>query len=252
LAVTIVREFLLHYRDLDRDVAKCVCDLSQCVPLVKAIEKLATGLIKELADDKNRSVILAARAMSQTFYIKDYVDLYDFCSNLLRLSQNEELITGCKNVMQIIRRDNGEDQGQEALQSNNFVHEYGFIGHRLKDANGVSIYFPCTDPSPKYAGLPFAKDSLWNQFLVELASLFPTKSGQDAEESSSGTGSGGTINDSRIKAGGGTEEKAGGGTEEKVPLPLRFRVPDSRASFPYEEDEPKRGRKRRDCSDRRK
>jgi len=256
-SVTIVREYLLHYRDESRDVAKCVCDLSQSKQLVYAIEALATELMKGLAVETDRCAILASRAMTQTFYIRDYVDLYHFCSNLRLLSQNDQLITSCTNVMNIIRRDNGEgnkakdNHGQDESQSSNFVHEYGYIGHRLRDANGVSIYFPCIDPSPRYADLPFAKDSLWNQFLTELAELFPheIQSGQDAGESSSAIGSGG---DSGIKAGAGTEQKAGAGTEQKVPLPLRFRVPASRNWFPYENDEPKRERKRRNCPDKRK
>jgi hypothetical protein len=211
LSVTIVREYLLHYRERGKDVAKSVCDLSRSRLLVDTLKELAAQLMYKMSDDRIRLAVMASRAMSQSFYIKDYVDLYHFCAILRRLCQDEEIKTICTYLMDAIRHNKGEDEkSQDPSQSSrvarNFVFEYGFIGHRLRDANGVSIYFPCAGPSPKYAELSFAKDSKWGEFLSELGDLFPEQ--EDSKVN---------INSDHVKS----EE----GTQQKVPLPLHLRVP---------------------------
>jgi Clostripain family len=230
-SATIVREYLIHYRELEKDVAKSVCNLKQSQSLVSALKELATELKNKLSDDNVRVAVLGARVMAQSFYIRDYVDLYHFCSKLQGLCPDKKVKSGCAKVMNAIRHSTTEDgesqnpsQGHDAKKD--FVYEYGFIGHRLRESNGVSIYFPCTNPSLKYTELPFAKDSGWSDFLKKLAGLFPERvySGEsDASDGASGIESAEElVDDIGIKAGQGTAEKIVQGTVQRVP-PIRRR-----------------------------
>jgi hypothetical protein len=64
--------------------------------------------------------------------------------------------------------ENVSGTSQRSHSTKSFVFEFGFFGHSLIGANGVSIYFPVAELSPKYAKLQFAKDSAWGDFLIEL------------------------------------------------------------------------------------
>jgi hypothetical protein len=71
----------------------------------------------------------------------------------------------------------------------------------MRGSNGVSIYFPIVEPSPKYAELPFAKDSGWHGFLNEVAGLFPEIEHSHEEEVADGAGG----FDSGVRSNGGCE-----------------------------------------------
>jgi Clostripain family len=231
-SATIVREYLIHYRELEKDVAKSACNLNQSQSLVRSLKELATELKNNLSDDNVRVAVLGARSAAQNFYVRDYVDLYDFCSKLEKLCLDEKVKGGCGKVMNAIRQSEPEEvEGRKPAKGgdehSNFVSEYGFIGHRLRGSHGVSIYFPIVEPSPKYADLPFAKDSGWHGFLNELAGLFPEIEHSHEEELADGAGG----FDSGVRSNGdcdglktcaGTQEKFGQGMVQIVP-PIRRR-----------------------------
>jgi len=225
LSVMIVREFLIHYREQNNDATKSVCNLLRSDDLAGAIQELASKLITGISPTSGivGAAILASRAMSQSFYLKDYVDLYDFCSHLGPLCGDEEIEKSCSELMDIIRRNEAntaktQSPMQTTLEKGPFVHSYGFVGHRLRDANGVSIYFPCFRPSPKYAELPFAKQSKWGEFLSALSGLFNAGS-------FSGAGAPLVAVGGRIKTAEGTQQKTAEGTQQKLPDPLPRKVP---------------------------
>jgi hypothetical protein len=225
LAVTIVREFLIYYREQNKDVTKSVCNLSRSDDLADAIRKLARQLITKISINLGPvgAAILASRAMSQTFYLKDYVDLYDFCSHLGPLCGDNGIKKRCSKLMNVIRRnevnaDNGQSAQQPKSTEEPFVHSYGFIGHRLRDANGVSIYFPCFHPSPKYAELQFAEKSKWGEFISALSGLFSEKSSfSEARPDTAGVPL--VAVGGRVKADLGTREKIDQGMQQKLPHP---------------------------------
>ncbi len=226
-SATIVREYLIHYREYEKDVAKSVCNLNRSQSLVSSLKGLAMELRNRLSEDEVRVAILGSRATAQTFYVKDYVDLYDFCAKLEKLCPDEKVKSGCAKIMNVIRRSKQED-GEKGSPSqgheNNFVSEYGFIGHRMRGSNGVSIYFPIVEPSSKYADLPFAKDSEWYGFLKELAGLFPEIGEDVGADGSAALGSGVKADGGceGLKTCAGTEEKFGQGMVQIVP-PIRGR-----------------------------
>ncbi|MBO0799184.1 MAG: hypothetical protein J2P31_10230 [Blastocatellia bacterium] len=224
---TIVREYLIHYRELGKDVTKSVCNLNLCKPLVNALKELAADLTKKLSDHNLCAAVLGARATAQSFYLKDYVDLYDFCFKLEKLCLDEGIKSGCVSVMNAVRRSEKEEsEGRtisDDLGSNNgFVSEYGFVGHRLRGSHGTSIYFPIVEPSTRYAGLPFARDAEWYAFLHKLARQFPEIERFEDEEFEGGGDSclKGDGYDS-LKACAGTVEKFGRGMVQVVPPPRR-------------------------------
>ena len=226
LAATIVREYLIHYRELEKDVTKSACNLNQSRPLINALKELATDLTKKLSDDNLCVAVLGARATAQNFYLKDYVDLYDFCSKLEKLCLDERIKSGCARVMNAIRGNEKEEVGNS---NNNFVSEYGFVGHRLRGSNGISLYFPIVEPSTRYADLPFAKDSEWYAFLHKLARQFPEIEPSEDERADGGDeagvkggGNGSSAGCEGLKACQGTEEKFGQGMVQVVP-PIRRR-----------------------------
>jgi len=240
LAVTITREFLLYYREKNMDVTKSACDLEQSGELTTAIQKLALELIDKISANSGPvgAAILASRAMAQTFYLKDYVDLYDFCSHLSRLCNNKEIEESCQYVMDVIHPKepnavNSEDKSQSISVEEHFVHSYGFIGHRLRDANGVSIYFPSFGPSPKYADLPFAQEAKWVDFLKKLAGLF-SKQGSSSEDSFESLGAPTVAVGGRVRADHGTQQRIDQGTQQRLPAPLPRKIPKYHVAPPEE------------------
>jgi hypothetical protein len=236
LAVTIVREFLMHYREQNKDVTKSVCNLSMSVTLAKAVEELAKKLKDNISDKQIGPAILASRAMTQSFYLKDYVDLYDFCARLGSLTGDKGIEDSCSKLMDIIRSnkqndDNAQMTSQTSSTMEQFVYVCGFIGHRLRDANGVSIYFPCFNPSPKYAELQFAEKSKWGAFLSALSGLFPKK-GSFSEAGLDTVGVPLVAVGGRVKADGGTAEKVERVAPHRLPKPLPRRKPKHPATLP--------------------
>jgi cysteine peptidase C11 family protein len=230
-SATIVREYLIHYRELEKDVTKSALNLNQSRILVGALKEFASDLTKRLSEDNVRVAVLGARAAAQNFYIKDYVDLYDFCHKLEKLCLDEGVKSGCKMVMDSIHRSEAkETDGRTASlgngSSNDFVSEYGFIGHRMRGSNGISIYFPIVEPSTKYAELPFAKDSEWYGFLNKLARQFPEIEHHSEDEGRDGAGESGVKalgnGCEGLKACAGTPDKFGQGMVQIVP-PIRRR-----------------------------
>jgi hypothetical protein len=88
----------------------------------------------------------------------------------------------------------------------------------LRDANGVSIYFPCFHPSPKYAELQFAEKSKWGEFISALSGLFSEKSSfSEARPDTAGVPL--VAVGGRVKADLGTREKIDQGMQQKLPHP---------------------------------
>jgi hypothetical protein len=174
VSTIIVREYLLFYRDQQKDVTMSACRLEKTKALVAALENLTSDLVGRLSKGKSRGPVLVARALAQEFYMRDYVDLYDFCLHLGRACDNETIRDNCEAVMNAIHAvmEPGDNPSKTEFSSENLVNSFGFSGHRLRDSHGVSIYFPCISLSPRYGSLDFAIDSGWNNFLSQFVEPF--------------------------------------------------------------------------------
>ncbi|MGH9759233.1 MAG: hypothetical protein ACREDR_18120, partial [Blastocatellia bacterium] len=115
----------------------------------------------------SRTAIMAARAMTQSYYIKDYVDIYDFCDILSTTIKDPD--DAIRRACEGVKRAAGNTRSAEA--NSGFVRVHGFYGYPLKDSHGASIYFPCRDFSILYNQLDFAGHTAWGQFISQSAAL---------------------------------------------------------------------------------
>jgi hypothetical protein len=160
LAGAIVKRYLASYRASD-GVTQAACDLSEITALRHAVDRLAMALRNGLADPALRASIIQSRMQAQTYYVRDYVDLRDFC-DLLR--------TNCAGSQSIVSATKAINQAVDK-----YVIASGAKGDEIANSHGVSIHFPA-DPakklSPLYENLDFAKEGNWRDFLMDwLASL---------------------------------------------------------------------------------
>jgi cysteine peptidase C11 family protein len=163
-----VRKYIVDYKEQGRFVTQSVCDLARSDGLADAITLLGVELEGALKDQDLRTRIMAARAMAQSYYIKDYVDIYDFCDILFSLLDDpaKDIRRACEAVKKAI------GNTRRAVDwSESFVQVHGFYGFPLKSSHGASIYFPCRDFSPLYGQLDFAKRIGWSKFIRRYAEL---------------------------------------------------------------------------------
>ncbi len=117
-----------------------------------------------------RSAIVAAHASAQSYKCDRYVDLYDFCQQLLRFCPkppnpgrrrddhrkagewSEVVHQACTNVLRAVE---------------NVVITSRYTGSEFQHSHGLSIYFPwaASDYLPDYRNLRFAQHTRWAEFL---------------------------------------------------------------------------------------
>jgi hypothetical protein len=161
-----VRQYIIDFQERGLFVTQSVCDLARIRNLSDAVAPLAAALIHSLQDAGLRTIIITARAMVQSFYVKDYVDLYDYCDILGTLinEPDHRLSRACRHVKHAITSGTGYAGGPDS-----FVRVHGIYGYPLKDSHGASVYFPCSDFSAQYLGLDFARDTGWGDFVKAFA-----------------------------------------------------------------------------------
>jgi hypothetical protein len=175
----IVRKYIISYKEKQTYVTQSVLDLSQAEQLSTDVQNLV-GVIKA-ADGRFPTLeraVMRARAMSQHYFIEDYVDLYDFCQLLIqecdyeagnlnegtRAQTANNIDAACKALMQRIR-----GTSDRYMSAGAFVPVHGLYGFPVRHSYGVSIYFPCRDRSDAYQDLEFASQSGWGSFLDKYA-----------------------------------------------------------------------------------
>jgi len=213
VALIVIREYLIHYRDSAKGVTLSACNLSEGAwrGLRDAVTRLVLTLKEKLDDDKVRSAVLAARAVAQAFYLKEFIDLHDFCKQLARFSADAEVKKRAEGVMKAIFNNPGN--GDKSFSEGTFVWSYGYCGYPIKDAKGVSIYFPLDRlPREEYKDLDFIVQTGWAEFVES----FINKLGLPAIGSPVKDKGGEFISSKNSKIASGTDEKVASGTDEKV------------------------------------
>jgi hypothetical protein len=169
LGQTVVRQYLIDYLDQTRFVTQSVCHVDRSADLASAVDTLAVELIKGMNDDKSRLATMTARAMVQSYYIKDYVDLYNFCDILADLlgDPKHELTCACEAVKKVV----GKVVGTAVTHLDTFISVHGYYGFPLKDSHGASIYFPLRHFSNLYNQLDFPHSTAWGRFIEGYAGL---------------------------------------------------------------------------------
>lgn len=157
-AAEIVDHFIASYQGQGRSVTQSAVDTSQIEVIARAIDDLASVLIDEI-----ESVLPTIRLIlpeTQRFKDRDYIDLLDFAS-LLTLNTTQKTV---KSAAQTVR--------STASQS---VLAQGNIGEQVRNAHGISIFFPSarlSDAHRKtYANLEFSRRyPNWLRFLEACSS----------------------------------------------------------------------------------
>ena len=216
-SVQIAREYIIHYQAKSKQVAMSACNLERAEALAQALADLVKELIK--AKEKVSYEVMRSRAMAQTFYIKDYVDLYDFCRLLRENCAEPDIQAKALVVMKVIGV--GENPA-------GFVIDYGYYGFSKRDSHGVSVYFPCKDASVSYVNNQFAQAADWAEFLACYVGMATAETSRNHTATATGIDSGLKVKTGdEVKVKTGDEGKVKTGDEGKIPGSMSMRIPQS-------------------------
>jgi hypothetical protein len=124
-----------------------LCDLRRISDLNEPLEMLSTALINGLKDDTSKLFILYAHWKAQSFFQEMYTDLYDFCLCICDrydlipagvgaiTPQLEDIKVACEHMLTGLAKQAG------------VVVKAEFAGPAYQYSNGLSVYFPWTEPS---------------------------------------------------------------------------------------------------------
>jgi hypothetical protein len=171
LSTSIIREYLVHYRDQVKGVTLATFNLEASITdkLTEALTMLSGELKTRLSQEPVvRFAVMRARIAAQTFYLKEFVDLYDFCSQLSSIIEDEKIEKACDAVKAALHDQKAEDADQHS--EGTLVRAQGFYGYQMNGAKGASIYFPWNWVERKdYCQLPLVKETGWDRFLEEFS-----------------------------------------------------------------------------------
>jgi Clostripain family len=164
LSKVIAQEYGQYYENegdkmADQFVTQSAIDLAQVKSVADSVNELAEIFIKDL--NKLKKDVSFARDSAQKFSTPEYIDLVSFLEQLTKeLPNNKEVKDAVKKISDKIKG-----------PTSSLVIANATWGDRVKDANGVSIYFPTKENYlPDYSDLLFSKDCKWNEFLTKLFS----------------------------------------------------------------------------------
>jgi len=185
LSEAMVRHYVSSF-DAKYNPTLAVCDLTEFNGLVgdspvDAIDNLAKTLLKFItpnsADPEKartvRSAILYARGRAQYFDVGDYIDIYHFCDLLeaywdrSKVQKEIDGLDGAERIgLEEIELIKGACQQVKAhFGPDRFVHASRRKGQMVRNANGLSIYFPIKGMDPTYGVIDFVKKSAWQKFI---------------------------------------------------------------------------------------
>ena len=135
-----------------------VCNLKKSDLVCRSMQKLVNLLLLKLGrrlDTGTFAAVVAAHSVSQSYFNKDFTDLYDFCRALKSFCSDAAIRSACEAVMDSIKT---------------FCKKRANAGIDVANSYGVSIFFPWgewdeQDVLARYKGLEFLKETKWNVFL---------------------------------------------------------------------------------------
>jgi hypothetical protein len=158
----IVEEYVKYYSNYwmaGLSVSQSALNLQRVSLLRSAIDSFGDTLHAELMKEQKGTTrtlsdaLVLAHWEAQSFNGECYADLYDFCDCLQRRVGEGLIREQCEMVKRVI--------------SEEFVLKSAYWGASYQYSYGVSIYFPWSQVSTRYANLDFAKASEggWLRFL---------------------------------------------------------------------------------------
>jgi len=150
LATDIVDKYIFSYPS--GNVTQSAIDLSYMDILAGQLSNLALAIKSDSFTPKSKYIVGAVN--SQYYGDPDFIDLYDLCNQLLTYSNSLEVKNIVLNIQQTL---------------NNAVIESGYIGGKVSNSKGLSIYFPWYyGYSGYYNFTNFSRDTLWDEMLLHL------------------------------------------------------------------------------------
>jgi len=149
LAVDIVDKYIFSYSY--GNVTQSAIDLSYMDTLTSQLSNLALAIMSDILTPKN--VYINASYYSQYYGDPDFIDLYDFCNQLLTYSNNLEVKNIALNIQQTL---------------NYAVIKSGYSGGSVSGCKGLSIYFPYIAYHYYYNYTNFSQDTFWDEMLLSL------------------------------------------------------------------------------------
>jgi len=162
LGTIVVQEYVASYDKgpLSEAVTQSALDLGQAQSVVAAVDALAQALIAGLQDHATYMAIAKARRDTQSFYDRDYLDLYNLATLLHKYCQSPEIRAAAQRVIDLLQPD----------PQAGFVLGTKSLGREMAESHGVSIYFPPEGRvSPFYSHLEMSKATHWDDFLEKFA-----------------------------------------------------------------------------------
>ena len=148
-AVDIVEKYIYSY-PYD-DVTQSAIDLSYTDTLADQLSNMALAIMNDTLTPAN-NYINAANS-SQYYGDSDFIDLYDFCNNIITYSNNTDVKSIALSIQQTL---------------NTTIINSGYIGASLNSSRGLSIYFPYDPYDSYYNNTNFAQDTFWDEMLLFL------------------------------------------------------------------------------------
>src|SRR5665648_130345 len=151
LAADIVDKYIYSY-PFD-NVTQSAIDLSYMNELAGQLSSMADVIRSDTLTPKN--AYLNAAYYSQYYGDPDFIDLYDFCNQLLTYSNSFEVKNIALNIQQTL---------------NYAIIKSGYSSGSVSGSKGLSIYFPWyyAYNSNKYNSTNFAQDTFWDEMLLSL------------------------------------------------------------------------------------
>lgn len=149
LAVDIVDKYIFSYPY--GNVTQSAIDLSYMGTLAGQLSNLAFAIMDDSLTLKSKYIL--ASVSSQYYGDSDFIDLYDFCNQLLTYSNSLEVKNIALNIQQTL---------------NYVVIKSGYSGGSVSGSKGLSIYFPYITYHYYYNYTNFSQDTFWDEMLSYL------------------------------------------------------------------------------------
>ncbi len=148
LGEVIVRRYVAAYGS--ESVTMSVVDTARAPDIASRVDALAVALTTALKSVPEFAAITRAMNAAQRFDMDEFVDLGDFCRELLRRSKADSVRALAQATL----------DGLPGL-----VLSEAHKGSGVSDSHGIAIYLPRATPSRVYGRLEFSKDTHWDDFI---------------------------------------------------------------------------------------
>jgi hypothetical protein len=149
LAADIVDKYIFSYPY--NNVTQSAIDLSYMDTLAGQLSNLALSIMSDSSTAKSKYVL--ASTSSQYYGDWDFIDLHDFCNQLLAYSNSPEVKNLALNIQQTL---------------NYAVIKSEYSGGSVSGSKGLSIYFPYIAYHYYYNYTNFSQDTFWDEMLSYL------------------------------------------------------------------------------------